>query len=387
MKKYLFSITIAILACCAQLFANDGTYYTSGNQLVPLMETDISVRKEVLTISILNNGFAKVDVYYEFWNPGKQTRQLTMGFEADPPYNADWKFHPNGVHPNISDFTVEMNGLRLLHKNAVCHAGAEKLDPVPTTKYNTIFDDNRIYEKDPEAYPEYWETGIAFAYVYYFTATFQPGLNKVHHTYCYRMSHGLGNPWDICYKLTPAGRWANRQIDDFTLIVRADNTSKHFIIEQKAFPQAVFAVTEGVGKIRNLPKETWQTPYLEFTLRNGAVQTHITNFKPQDELRIASGFVESKPFGHFYDPHYGKMPFFMANWAAEQNHQDLQFVKRVSRNLPYAYRGHVFKDKVLREFFESQWWYMPDPDYKDDDSDFTEVDRLYLKAEIPSIID
>ena len=381
MRRFVLFLGLMLASFGLSTWANDGTYYTSGNQIVPLQETDISVRKEVLTISILNNGFARVDVYYEFWNPGKQSRQLLMGFEADPPYNDDWKFHPDGVHPNIADFTVEMNGLRLPYQNAVCHYQDTTLDSVPRKDY-MIFDDNRIYEKDPEAYPEYWETGIAFAYVYYFTATFQPGLNKVHHTYCYRMSHGIGDPWDICYKLTPASRWANRQIDDFTLIVRADNTSKHFVIEQKAFPQAVFAVMEGVGKIRNLPEEKWQTPYLEFTLRNGAVQTHITNFKPQDELRIASGFRESKPFGHFYDPYYGKMPFFMANWAAEQNHQDLQFVKRVSRNLPYAYRGHVFKDKVLREFFESQWWYMPDPNYNDDDSDFTEVDHLYIKAEI-----
>lgn len=387
MKKYLFSIAIAILACCAQLFANDGTYYTSGNQLVPLMETDISVRKEVLTISILNNGFAKVDVYYEFWNPGKQTRQLTMGFEADPPYNADWKFHPNGVHPNISDFTVEMNGLRLLHKNAVCHAGAEKLDPVPTTKYNTIFDDNNLYEKDPETNPQYRDKGIAFAYVYYFTANFQPGINKVHHTYSYRMANGVDRPWEIGYKLSPARRWANHQIDDFTLIVRADNTAKHFMIAKKAFPKAIFNVTEGVGKIRTMPTKEWQAPQFEFTLRNGAVQTHIINFKPQEELVISSGYQYDMPFGHFYDPYYGRIPFIEGLMKAQEDPQTILFIKRLSRNLPFAYRGHVFKDEFLRDFFENQWWYMPDPNYHDDSSDFTEIDRLYIKAEIPSIID
>lgn len=51
-------------------WGNDGVYYTSGNHLVPLQETDISVRKEVLTISLMDNGYARVDVQYEFWNPG-----------------------------------------------------------------------------------------------------------------------------------------------------------------------------------------------------------------------------------------------------------------------------------------------------------------------------
>jgi hypothetical protein len=39
----------------------------------------------------------------------------------------------------------------------------------------------------------------------------------------------------------------------------------------------------------------------------------------------------------------------------------------------------VFRDARLRRFFESQWWYMPDQDYKDDISDFTPVDHYYIQ--------
>jgi hypothetical protein len=39
----------------------------------------------------------------------------------------------------------------------------------------------------------------------------------------------------------------------------------------------------------------------------------------------------------------------------------------------------VFRDKRLREYFEGLWWYMPDPDYKDDTSDFTPVDWEYVR--------
>lgn len=381
MGKHLFIIAFALLACCSQLWANDATYYTSGNQLVPLQETDISVRKEVLTISILNNGFAQVDVYYEFWNPGKQVRQLLMGFEADPPYNDDWKFHADGIHPNISDFIVEMNGKRLKYKNAVCRRGLDTLSIVAAKNY-IVWDDNHLYEADPEQNQQFRNSGIDFAYVYHFSADFQPGLNKVHHTYTYKMAHGVGMPWQINYKLSPAGRWANHQIDDFTLIVRVDNMAKHFLIKKDIFPKTTFNVAEGVGKIREATY--WSTTYSEFSLRNGAVKTHISNFKPSEELIIESGYHYDRPFGHFYDPYYGKISFYEGFWAAAENHQDMQFLKRVSRNLPFAYRGHVFKDNALREFFESMWWYMPDPNYHDDTSDFTEVDNLFIKAEIPS---
>lgn len=64
--------------------ANDASFYMSGNTLVPIKETDISVAKEILTITIGKDRYAKVDVYYEFYNPGK-AKTLTMAFEADPP--------------------------------------------------------------------------------------------------------------------------------------------------------------------------------------------------------------------------------------------------------------------------------------------------------------
>ena len=59
--------------------------------------------------------------------------------------------------------------------------------------------------------------------------------------------------------------------------------------------------------------------------------------------------------------------------------QDKAFRQRVCRNLPFAHRGHVFKDKKLKAYFESQFWYMPDPSYKDDMSDFTETDKKVMK--------
>ena len=370
--------------------ANDGVYFTKGNQLVPLTETDISVRKEVLTISIMDNGFALVDVYYEFWNPGKEVKRLLMGFEADPSYNDDYKFYPSGVHPHIKNFTVEMNGRVLPYGNAACVAsasGGKGLERIDTSRHWFVFDNNMLYEEGTKLdYDSTYVEGIGFAYVYYFNADFQPGLNRVHHTYTYRMSYTVGTPYIVEYKLSPAARWANGQIDDFTLVIRADRTAKNFFIRDSVFPGAECRVSEGVGKVRK--SEIYGSPASEFALRNGAVTLHLRNFKPEKELTITGAgmdccYRENGTFnvGAAYDRSRASVPFGM-EWfdGMKVEPTDKVFLKRVLRNLPYAHRGHVFKDERLRRYFESLWWYMPDPAYRDSTEDFTPVDYVYIKA-------
>ena len=41
------------------------------------------------------------------------------------------------------------------------------------------------------------------------------------------------------------------------------------------------------------------------------------------------------------------------------------------KNVPFAYRGYVFKDKGLQAYFNKIWWYMPDPSYVPSTDDFT----------------
>ena len=66
MKK----IAILLFCCISTIFAfaNDGVFYAAGNQLIPITETDISVKKEVLTINRVGDHL-EVIVYYEFFNP------------------------------------------------------------------------------------------------------------------------------------------------------------------------------------------------------------------------------------------------------------------------------------------------------------------------------
>ena len=53
--------------------------------------------------------------------------------------------------------------------------------------------------------------------------------------------------------------------------------------------------------------------------------------------------------------------------------------KRIMKNLPFAYRGHVFKDKGLKAFFESTDWYIPNPDYIDDMGQMSKEEREWIE--------
>lgn len=385
MKRYLLSFFIMVVAMMAT--ANDGVYFTSGNQLVPLQETNISVKKEILTISLLDDGYAKVDVYYEFNNPGTSAKSVLMGFEADPSYNDDYELHPSGIHPNIKNFTVEINGESISHKNAISNLDKAGL-------FNPLAD-AKNWEEGCEQYdvPGHENCGSPvalykrgdhtkqinnYAYVYYFNATFKPGINKIHHTYNYNMSGDVMTSFRVPYKLSPAGRWANRQIDDFTLVIRADKTAKYIVVDMNTFPGTKFTLKEGTGKIDGG----------EIALRNGAVSLHKQNFRPdkEHELQIESADIIKNcnaPFGAFYDR---SSCVWLYQWWSnlENGYIDDAYkltpdqFKRIAKNLPYANRGHVFKDAWLKKYFSQLWWYMPDPSYKDDTSDFTEKDWLYV---------
>ena len=81
------------------------------------------------------------------------------------------------------------------------------------------------------------------------------------------------------------------------------------------------------------------------------------------------------PFGFFYDRSSTLGLWYQASMLP----RDESFRRRIARNLPYAHRGRMFKSPELQKYFESLWWYMPDPNYVDDPSDFTEYDREYIK--------
>jgi len=359
-RWFLLSV-LCLFALVAK--GNDGVVFVNGNQLVPIKETDISVAKEVLTISIGDDGFANIDVLYEFMNHGK-AKTVEMGFEADAPYNLEDELNKEGKHPYIYDFTVTMNGTPLTYKNAVVNAPGiddEDFAPIDLNQWKVADDIALHLVRDAKT-----DSIMPFAYAYYFTASFKEDINKVHHTYRYRLSYGVGRTFEIPYWLKPAMRWANRQIDDFTLRIKAENTAKHFCFADSLFAAASFKIAEGTGKMRKVNRP-YDGEWLEVSLRNGTLEWHSTNFVPRANLLIVSAdvmysFNEQAVLGSFYDR---SDQYRM--WQFDDKKKDT----RILRNLPYAHRGYVFKNKRLNTYFNQLWWYMPDASWKASSSDFT----------------
>ena len=354
-------------------WANDGVLFVNGNHLVPVQETDIELNREVLTISLGDDGYATVDVQYVLNNCGND-KTVTMGFEALAPYNDEVAFSPQGIHPYIHDFTVVMNGQKLAYMNAVV---VSKYDdecdflPLDLRRWKS-YDEVRMRngEELPNnsmLYDASMDSLVNFAYAYYFVARFHHGKNTIHHTYRYRMSYGVGRTFEVPYSLMPAMRWANRQIDDFTLRIKATNTVKHFIVEDSLFSREPFVVKEGVGKIRK--SKLYDEFFTEIALRNGTVEWHALNFKPTCNMTIGSAdqlCYKGFKLGSFYDRSDNYQPgSYMI--SADKLHE----YRRILTNLPYASRGYVFKDKKLQKYFSQFWWYMPDAQWKPDTSDFT----------------
>lgn len=373
---------VALAAVTA--WSNDGVFCVNGNHLVPVQETDIALTREVLTISLGDDGYASVDVQYELNNSGRE-KIVTMGFEAGAPYNDDVAFSPQGIHPYISDFTVEMNGETLSWMNAVVKTQYDSLcdfRPLDLQRWKSFGEtkmrDGEDLPHNALLYDISRDSLIDFAYAYYFVARFREGRNTIHHTYRYRMSWGVGRTFEVPYWLLPAMRWANRQIDDFTLRISAPRTAKHFFVEDSVFAQSSFVVTEGVGKIRKT--KSWDELFVEMALRDGTVEWHAENFRPKANMTVQSAerlHYDDFKLGTFYDRSEGYMP---GSYVIEPDKVKEQ--QRILTNLPYASRGYVFKDKKLRKYFSQFWWYMPDPSWQPDTSDFTPREWKLVRGEM-----
>ena len=358
--------------------ANDGVYYASGNQLIPITETDISVKKEVLTINKVGNHL-EVTVYYEFFNPSKP-KDLLVGFEAPAPYppgDDDIKLFPN--QPHIRNFKVVVNGeplsYEIAHINGDFYIDEEnEKDATPTYysngKIQGMSRKECIKSMEDEDFFVY-----SFYFVYHFNAHFREGLNIIQHTYDFDLSSSVEEEFSFDYILTAANRWANNGIDDFTLEINMGERES-FMVQPTFFKSAKDWTINGKGKV--LMEEEWGlaryggSPY--FHIQEGSITYKKKNFHPDGELSISKRltmmyyFWEEDVNGQnivdvmkFQYNHVNPNYFEETNISGFTSEQ-----KRILKNLPFAYRGHVFKDSGLRKFFESTNWYIPDPDYVDD---------------------
>ncbi len=299
MKRNIIAYLFAILGICSAN-ANDGVYFTSGNFLVPIHETDISVAKEVLTITIGKDSLARVDVYYEFINNG-DAKTVTMAFEADPPYNVGLTVNREGIHPFIKDFTVVMNNQRLTNKNSLVATQYTDMNmgtdfkPLDMSKWKGLGEaPDSLVPYENALYNAELDSVTSYAYAYCFEAPFKHGLNIVHHTYSYTMSYSIGKRFEVPYWLTPATRWANHRIDDFTLKITADDNTE-FCLCDTLFSGAPFAKSQPqMGELYHLTSEYGEKMLFASVGEGDTVTWHATNFCPTSNISIDAPDWDSK---------------------------------------------------------------------------------------------
>ena len=336
-------------------YTNDGAFYMAGNQLVPINETDISVKKEILYIKKTQE-FAEVSVYYEFFNP-KDEKEIIVGFEAGIPLG-DAGFSPvNGHHPYMFDFTVSLNGNFLPYQIAF-------------VKNSTYTKNHKIQNIDPKSLDnDVIGDELDFQYVYHFKAKFKKGKNIVKHTYRYKLSRGVCYYYDFNYVLTAANRWANKQIDDFTLILDMGDFQTASI--RKTFFKNTNEWTfNGIGKITENPD------YTNFYIQQGILVFEKKNFVPKGELSVEeeSSYCREAGSNQKFIFSIGK------NRELGDPTEKTPEEKRIIRNLPFARRGYIFKDKTLQDVFKTEDWYQPNPSYVPEVEALTEEEKQLIKT-------
>ena len=403
MKKFIFIAFYCLSAIFAT--ANDGVFYASGNQLIPITETDISVKKEVLTLNRVGDHI-EVTVYYEFFNPVGE-KELLVGFEAKSPYNSSldpFKVFPR--HPHIRNFKVAMNGEPLTYDIANVEDGRYVNEKYQFSQY---YSNGRFINWTPQQIEDTlaaWgdPPGLPIDYVYHFKAKFRPGLNIIYHTYDFDLSFSIGEEYYFPYVLTAANRWANHQIDDFLLLVNMGDRES-FSIDPDFFqsPDEWRFLGKGKATAYGSPYPT-ERDVPVFHVQEGSLSFRKANFHPEGELYLRKSNTINYTFGDPDDaPSFtetlAKQYYFYSDLLAALRHEitnsliipsdtDYEYnydtlvtpeQRRILKNLPFAYRGYIFKDKALRDYFESTDWYLPNPEYDGNMDVFSAEERKWVE--------
>ncbi|MBN1500772.1 MAG: YARHG domain-containing protein [Spirochaetes bacterium] len=362
MKKIV--IIILLLAGTA-VSANDGAFFASGNQLIPVAETNISIKSEILTISWMDDGFLKVYVDYVFFNPGKSTILLT-GFEAPSP-NGDVDGTPvNGKHPYIMDFSVNVNG------------SSVKYDTAIVTEKN-YYSGNRISSKTVkdvvnddfnENYPEFY-------YVYYFNADFKKGFNRIRHEYKFRISGSVYERAQFDYILTAANRWAGEGIEDFTLILNMP-AFETVSIRKTFFKDASKWETNGRFQDGGAPEGIYADgKFMRIYSRDGYAVFREKNFNPDGELNLHIFRNFNSPADKKFNYLKDVLPFSITEAVEITGFSD-EISRKILRNLPFAMRGYVFNTEYIQKYYNSIPWYLPDDKYSADMNGLTLQEKRWI---------
>lgn len=355
MRKFF---SAALLLFSVSAFANDGVFYATGNTLVPLKETVVRLKKEILNLT-RKDDWMQVDIYFEFFNPGPD-KELTVGF-VTPPAEGDVS-EEDARHPFIKNFMV-MAGDQLL---------PFKIAKMESTGF-------KVNSKIAEGYD----------FVYYFTIKFTKGVTVVRHSYLYKGGGSVEAKQDFDYRLTTGTTWANSAIDDFELNVDMGDDSYYSVPATFGKAAAPWQMA-GIGRIS---KTNFPLPFMADSANNlkmvyqrkGKLQLRAAAFKPTEDLNIVfwnlhnevSLWCDKTVKNDFEDIREFIWGDSVEATISKMTNEQL----RLYRNLNYARMGYDFKDENLKKAFSKYNWYIADPAIKPEN-----VPDYYISKDIMKLI-
>lgn len=218
-----------------------------------------------------------------------------------------------------------------------------------------------------------------FFYVYHFDMIFEPDVNIVEHTYTYALSGSIDQVLLFEYMLTPATRWANKQIDDFTLKIDMGKGQLLHIVKS-FFDDSSEWIIEGVATAYD-ERDSFLSLYHDkdiyntsFFINRGAITFKKKNFKPKGELYIYT------PLRYLYGDFDYREEDIPANISYGRDIKPIDEISlKIIRNIPFAYKGYVFKSPELQKYFENQYWYSPEPTYIPNLNTLLEEEREWVE--------
>jgi hypothetical protein len=325
-RKILTLLWLSIIFC--DIIADDGVFFARGNSLIPLEETSIELKKEILILNGKGNPI-DISVYFEFFNPGDDIERL-VGF-VTPPSDGVIDDSLKGL-PQILNFKVSVNDQLLEYKVA----------SIDSTEFTSIFKNSNCHE-----------------FIYYFKVKFKKGLNIIRHSYSYSggWSADEARPGPYYeYRLTTGKSWANKKIDSFELYINVGNDS-YFTIPT-SFENGKIADWQiiGTGKTGTINPNYKMERFVK--MKAGFLYFKAIDFKPDIDLTISTVIPISE-----LDCNVSGMGYECLKILSHYSDNDL----RVLRNSFYAIYDYQFKTKDLIDYFSKFNWYLPDPNIKESD--------------------
>ena len=364
MKKILLAILFCLLSIFT--FANDWEFGSEGEHIIPLKGSNMSIKKEKITLKLTPDGML-VNVKFTFDNPtaenkivGFVTPESGNGEEEDETTKPKRKAEPL----KIKNFKTTVNGKEV-------KSNVELLSKLLS---KGVLDNNIIKE-----YTEKEKT--FYNYVYYFNADFKQGENVVEHSYFYTGSYGVYER-DFEYVVTTISKWKNQTVEDFEIEVHPGNyfvkLPYSFWKDNKKINWEIVGkgkmVTIAPTKKSNDEDATGLERYgiIYLKLNNGFVRYKTKNFSPNQDfymtrmdniLGFEYEFPEGKVQGYKFKDKYFEILREVAysdyseivDSLKDLSDEDLDIV----RNYPYAFAGHDFARKDLKDYFSQFIWYSP----------------------------